>query len=51
VALPYFFDPPREGVSVVKSDSPKYRLFTRVFRSMPESWTIRIGERIFRHFG
>jgi len=49
--LPYYFDPPREGVSVVRSDSLKYRLFTAAFRRMPESWSIRIGERIFRHFG
>lgn len=51
VELPYYFDPPREGVSVVRSDSLKYRLFTTAFRRMPESWSIRIGERIFRHFG
>ncbi len=51
VDLPYYFDPPREGVSVVKSDSLKYRLFTNAFRRMPESWSIRIGKRIFRHFG
>ena len=51
VELPYFFDPPHEGMSVVKSDSLKYRVFTRVFRTLPEAWTIRVGERIFRHFG
>lgn len=51
VELPYYFDPPREGISVVRSDSLKYRLFTAAFRRMPESWSIRIGERIFRHFG
>jgi CelD/BcsL family acetyltransferase involved in cellulose biosynthesis len=51
VELPYYFDPPREGVSVVRSDSLKYRLFTAAFRRMPESWSVRIGERIFRHFG
>jgi hypothetical protein len=51
VELPYYFDPPHEGVSVVRSDSLKYRLFTTAFRRMPESWSIRIGERIFRHFG
>lgn len=51
VELPYYFDPPREGISVVRSDSLKYRLFTSAFRRMPESWSIRIGERIFRHFG
>ncbi len=51
VELPYYFDPPREGVSVVRSDSLKYRLFTTAFRRMPASWSIRIGERIFRHFG
>lgn len=51
VELPYYFDPPREGVSVVQSDSLKYRLFTTAFRRMPASWSIRIGRRIFRHFG
>lgn len=51
VEMPYFFDPPREGMSVVKADSLKYRLFTRVFRALPEAWSIRVGERIFRHFG
>jgi len=51
VPLPYYFDPPGDGVSVVKAGSLKYRLFTDAFRRMPESLTIRIGERIFRHFG
>ena len=51
IDLPYYFDPPHDGVSVVRSDSLKYRLFTTAFRRMPESWSIRIGERIFRHFG
>jgi CelD/BcsL family acetyltransferase involved in cellulose biosynthesis len=51
VELPYYFDPPREGVSVVRNDSLKYRVFTAAFRRMPESWSIKIGERIFRHFG
>jgi hypothetical protein len=51
VELPYYFDPPREGVSVVRSDSLKYRLFTAAFRRMPQALSVRIGERIFRHFG
>ena len=51
IELPYYFDPPHEGVSVVRSDSLKYRLFTAAFRRMPPAWSIRIGERIFRHFG
>ncbi len=51
VDMPYYFDPPAEGVSVVKSDSLKYRLFTATFRRLPEAWTVRLGERIFRHFG
>jgi hypothetical protein len=51
VELPYYFDPPRQGVSVVRSDSLKYRVFTAAFRRMPEAWSIRIGARIFRHFG
>jgi lipid II:glycine glycyltransferase (peptidoglycan interpeptide bridge formation enzyme) len=49
--LPYYFDPPGEGLSVVKSDSLKYRLFTGAFRRMPSSLAVRLGERIFRHFG
>jgi lipid II:glycine glycyltransferase (peptidoglycan interpeptide bridge formation enzyme) len=49
--LPYYFDPPRESPSVVRSDSLKYRLFTAAFRRMPESWSIQVGARIFRHFG
>jgi CelD/BcsL family acetyltransferase involved in cellulose biosynthesis len=51
VELPYYFDPPGEGLSVVKSDSLKYRLFTTAFRRLPETWAVPIGERIFRHFG
>ncbi len=51
VELPYYFDPPAEGLSVVRSDSLKYRLFTTAFRRMPEAWSIAIGQRIFRHFG
>ncbi len=49
--MPYYFDPPREGVSVVRSDSLKYRLFTGAFRRMPPALAVRAGERIFRHFG
>ena len=49
--MPYYFDPPGEGVSVVKSDSLKYRLFTGAFRRMPAGLAVKIGERIFRHFG
>lgn len=51
VELPYYFDPPAEGMSVVRSDSLKYRLFTGAFRRMPASWAVGIGARIFRHFG
>ena len=51
IELPYYFDPPAEGLSVVRSDSLKYRLFTTAFRRMPEAWSIAIGRRIFRHFG
>jgi serine/alanine adding enzyme len=50
-SLPYFYYPPGEGLSVVKSDSWKYRLFTGVFQRLPVSATTRIGARIFRHFG
>lgn len=49
--MPYYFDPPSNGVSVVKSDSLKYRLFTGAFRRMPAGLAVPIGERIFRHFG
>ena len=49
--MPYYFHPPADGVSVVKSDSLKYRLFTGAFRRMPPALAIRVGERIFRHFG
>jgi CelD/BcsL family acetyltransferase involved in cellulose biosynthesis len=51
VELPYYFCPPGEGLSVVKSDSLKYRLFTGAFRRMPIGLSVRLGERIFRHFG
>lgn len=49
--MPYFFSPPGEGVSVVRSDSLKYRVFTAVFRNLPTSLATQIGARIFRHFG
>lgn len=51
VELPYFFCPPGEGISVVKSASLKYRLFTGLFRRLPTSMTARLGARLFRHFG
>ena len=51
VDLPYYFDPPGEGLSVVKSASLKYRVFTGAFQRMPASLAVRIGERMFRHFG
>jgi hypothetical protein len=52
IDLPYYFDPAHESAaSVVRSDSLKYRLFTTAFGRMPESWSIQIGRRIFRHFG
>jgi len=49
--LPYLFCPPSEGLSVVKSASLKYRLFTTAFRRMPVRLSVRMGARIFRHFG
>jgi hypothetical protein len=52
IELPYYFDPAHQSAaSVIRSDSLKYRLFTTAFRRMPESWSIQIGRRIFRHFG
>ncbi len=51
VELPYYFDPPAEGLSVVRSDSLKYRIFTTAFRHMPESWAVHVGARLFRHLG
>jgi CelD/BcsL family acetyltransferase involved in cellulose biosynthesis len=49
--LPYFFYPPGHGVSVVASDSWKYRLFTGAFRRMPYGLSVAAGSRLFRHFG
>jgi CelD/BcsL family acetyltransferase involved in cellulose biosynthesis len=49
--MPYYFDPPGESVSVVRSDSLKYRVFTGAFRRMSPALAVRLGERIFRHFG
>ena len=49
--MPYYFDPPSEGMSVVRSDSLKYRAFTAAFRRMPPALAVKVGERIFRHFG
>jgi CelD/BcsL family acetyltransferase involved in cellulose biosynthesis len=49
--MPYYFHPPVEGVSVVRTESLKYRVFTGAFRRMPAGLAVRIGERIFRHFG
>ena len=51
IDMPYYFDPPAEGVSVVRSDSLKYRLFTGAIRRMPPALAIKVGQRIFRHFG
>ncbi len=50
-ALPYYFHPPKEGLSVVKSDSLKYKLFTGVVRRLPLTIHERLGSRMFRHFG
>jgi len=49
--LPYYFDSTHEGMSMVRSDSLKYRLFTSAFQRMPAALAVKIGERIFRHFG
>lgn len=49
--LTYYFQPPGDGVSVVKSSSLKYRLFTSAFKRMPPALSVYIGRRIFRHFG
>lgn len=51
IELPYYFFPPREAVSVAKSSSLKYRLFTKFVRKIPVSLSVRLGEKIFRHFG
>ena len=50
-SLPYCFFPPREGLSVVKSDSLKYRLFTGLVKRLPASINTRLGAKLFRHFG
>jgi CelD/BcsL family acetyltransferase involved in cellulose biosynthesis len=49
--LPYFLHPPAEALSVVRRDSLKYRAFTGAFRRLPPWLAIRIGKRIFHHFG
>jgi hypothetical protein len=49
--LLYYFHPPRQGLSVVDSDSLKYRLFTGTVRRLPLSIHEYVGSRIFRHFG
>jgi CelD/BcsL family acetyltransferase involved in cellulose biosynthesis len=49
--LPYFFHPPREGLSVVKSSSLKYRLFTGTVRRLPLPVGRWLGKKLFRHFG
>lgn len=49
--LPYFFYPPGQGLSVVTSNSWKYRLFTGVFRRTPHRLSVALGSRLFRHFG
>jgi lipid II:glycine glycyltransferase (peptidoglycan interpeptide bridge formation enzyme) len=49
--MPYYFYPPSEGLSTVKSDSLKYRMFTGMFRRLPPSLSAWAGGRIFRHFG
>lgn len=51
VEIPYHIVPGRDALSLVQSSSLKYRLFTGVFRRMPMALSVRIGERIFRHFG
>ena len=51
IDLPYYFHPPGEGLSVVKADSLKYRVFTGVVKRLPLSINARIGARLFRHFG
>lgn len=51
VELPYYFYPPSAGISVVKSASLKYRLFTGVFRRLPTNLSVSLGGKIFRHFG
>ena len=50
-SLPYCFFPPREGLSVVKSNSLKYRLFTGLVKRLPASINTRLGAKLFRHFG
>jgi CelD/BcsL family acetyltransferase involved in cellulose biosynthesis len=51
IDLPYYFHPPRQGLSIVKANSLKYRLFTGLVKRLPLSVNARIGARLFRHFG
>jgi hypothetical protein len=48
--MPYYFDPRRRHERRA-SDSLKYRVFTCAFRRMSPALAVRLGERIFRHFG
>lgn len=50
-ALPYFFHPPSEGLSVIKSSTLRYRLFTGTVKRLPLPVCRWLGEKIFWHFG
>ncbi len=51
VPMPYFHAPPSTGISTVRSDSLKYRVFTGVFQRLPMQVFCSLGGRLFRHFG
>ena len=49
--VPYLYYPDSAGLSVVRRDSLKYRVFTGLFQRLPAGATAYLGGRIFRHFG
>jgi len=51
IAMPYYRFPPSEGISTVRANSVKYRVFTGLFRRMPLGLFCAAGSRLFRHFG
>jgi CelD/BcsL family acetyltransferase involved in cellulose biosynthesis len=47
--LPYYYWPAADGFVSAKEDSPKYRLFTKVWRSLPVGIAGAIGPALYRH--
>lgn len=49
--LPYYYYPQMSGTSASEQNSLSYRLFTNLWRRLPDGVSERIGSRIFRFFG